>query len=114
MSEKKHLPELVQFADEALPARLLPHLDADGVLVLKRDPGGGRMREALCAWAAWAPSLEVDAGALKEGYWAIWFKGTRKPSGQEISAWLQWSEGGTAPIDLNPPPVLESSERGDI
>ena len=95
-------PKLLQFADEDLPTRILPRLDADGVLLLKRH--GARMKEALCAWRG--VDVTLDANEVRSGYWAFWFAGKRKPSAAELTAWLQWSEGSTAPIDLNPPPVL--------
>jgi hypothetical protein len=103
-------PKLVQFADEGIPSQLLPHKtaageDAAAVLLLKRDPAGKRMKEALCAWGEWAPRVEFEpeAGAT---YWAFWFKGRRKPSEAELETWLHWSEGPPVPIDLNPPPVV--------
>jgi hypothetical protein len=106
MPDEKDPPTLVQFIDEDVPEQLLPHLDADGVLLLKKDAGAKAMEEALCAWAVFAPSVTFDPKKDRGPYWAIWFKGTRKPSTDELTTWLQWSEGGTAPINLNPPPVL--------
>ena len=100
-------PTLLKFIDEELPDELLPYPGADAVLLLKKDVEKKRMTEVLTAWAKWSPPLKIE---LKKDssvfYWAIWFKGTRKPSEDEIKQWLSQSEGGTAPINLNPPPVL--------
>jgi hypothetical protein len=104
---------LLKFIDEDLPEQLLPYdgaLGADAVLLLKKDvnkdPTKTRMTEALTAWAQWSPVVTAGPKAAGAVYWAIWFKGTRKPSEKEIRDWLSQSEGGTAPINLNPPPVL--------
>jgi hypothetical protein len=113
MAEKEDPPTLVKFIDEDLPEQLLPYdgaLGADAVLLLKKDvkkePEKTRMTEALTAWAQWSPVVKTGPKGDGAVYWAIWFKGTRKPSEDEIKQWLSQSEGGTAPINLNPPPVL--------